>query len=68
MARRNFIRRAIFGRCQDCGRNWVPTRIIRFWVDGMRYRVCRDCEREYFKPWRADRSLAQPIRQGEAGS
>lgn len=39
----------IGGRCQDCGRDWVPTSIIVFWVNGMQYRVCGECVRAYFR-------------------
>lgn len=34
------------GRCDDCGHE-IPTTIITFWVNGMRYRVCKDCIKPY---------------------
>jgi hypothetical protein len=40
-------RRKVNGRCEDCGRSWLPTRVIRFWSSYMAYRVCRECEQPY---------------------
>ncbi len=34
------------GSCEDCGGH-QPVRTVVFWVNGMRYRVCKDHEREY---------------------
>ena len=34
-------RRKVGGMCQDCGWDHKPTRVIKFWVNGMRYRVHR---------------------------
>lgn len=42
-----YIRRRTGVRCQDCGRDWIPTRTIQFWLNGMLYRVCRGCEAAY---------------------
>lgn len=33
------------GSCQDCGRG--PVTVVVFWINGMRYRVCKDHAREY---------------------
>lgn len=39
-------RKYIPGRCQDCGHSKPITTII-FWVNAMRYRVCKDCIKPY---------------------
>lgn len=42
-------RRYRMGRtCQDCGRGWLPTTLIRWWIGGT-YWVCSDC----IEPYRA---------------
>jgi hypothetical protein len=44
--RAKVLRRAP-GRCQDCGWEHKPVRRVTFWVNGMRYQVCAECERAY---------------------
>ncbi len=34
------------GTCEDCGHHKRVT-VIRFWLNGMSYRVCADCKRAY---------------------
>ena len=52
----------INGRCQDCGRDYVPTRVITFWVNGMPYRVCREHEQVY------RRVMCWPVRKAKGGA
>jgi hypothetical protein len=40
------IARRKLGRCKDCGRE-MPVRTVTFWVNGMPYVVCADCEKAY---------------------
>lgn len=40
------IARRANGACQDCGRT-LPVRRVTFWMTGMPYRVCAECERPY---------------------
>ncbi len=46
MTPKPIARRKIGRPCQDCGRT-IPVRTVRFWVNGMPYVVCKDCEKEY---------------------
>jgi hypothetical protein len=36
------------GTCQDCGHHRRVT-VVRFWLNDLRYRVCRDCIKPYRK-------------------
>lgn len=36
------------GRCDDCG-HAIPTTVIHFWGNNMRYVVCKDCIKPYRK-------------------
>lgn len=48
-------------RCQDCGRPWKPTTLIRFWATGMPYWVCGEC----IRPYRG--MILKPCRHPECG-